>query len=183
LFVYLKNMPQTATERLFFALWPPDTVRQAIQQYGLQMAQIVQGQPTRPENLHITLAFVGEVDKSTKQAMQQVAATLHGEAFSLSLDEIGYWAKPQILWLGARQLPAALLKWVTQLSADLQTCGYRPETRPYAAHVTLLRKAKLSGTLPAITPLTWVVQDFHLVKSVMTRTGVYYQVLEHWPLT
>ncbi len=169
-------------QRLFFALWPNDDLRQTINQLSQPITQNIQGKITPPENWHITLAFLGHIDMPTKQCMQQCAAKLQGSRFSLSLDQFGYWSKPGLLWLGPTQTPDALRDLVTNLTTNLQNCGYKPETPPFQAHLTLMRKAVLAKTLPPVTPITWSVEDFCLVHSITESSGARYQVIERWPL-
>ena len=175
-------MPIQSTERLFFALWPDDDVRQAINQQSQPIIQNVNGKTTPLENWHITLAFLGDVDMPTKQCMQQVAGTVQGGHFSLSLDKLGYWPKPRILWLGASQTPDNLRDLVTNLNTNLSGCGYRPDTRPFQINLTLMRKANRIETLPSITPICWSVNDFCLVHSIFDSSGSRYEVVARWAL-
>jgi RNA 2',3'-cyclic 3'-phosphodiesterase len=170
------------TERLFFALWPTDTVRQSLQTLSQLAIQNATGKVMPVENLHITLLFIGEVDLTTKRGMQQAAATVQGRRFTLCLDTLEYWKRNQVLWFGAHQVPPPLQRLVTDLTTKLQPYGYRPETRPYQAHITLMRKAMLTNNLPVISPVTWAVEEFCLVRSKLEARGAQYQVLERWLL-
>ncbi|HEC84726.1 MAG: RNA 2',3'-cyclic phosphodiesterase [Candidatus Parabeggiatoa sp. nov. 2] len=174
------TMSNNSTERLFFALWPDDNVRQAINELSQPVLSDMSGKIVPPENWHITLAFLGEIDRQVKQCVQQVATTVQASRFSLSLDKLDYWAKPRILWLGASETPEALQGLVATLSSGLQDCGYRPDTRPFQAHFTLMRKAARTKTLPPVTPLAWAVEDFCLVRSILDFKGARYEVIERW---
>ncbi|MDM8560502.1 RNA 2',3'-cyclic phosphodiesterase [Candidatus Marithioploca araucensis] len=176
-------MSNNSTERLFFALWLNEDVRQALTKLSQPVTQNIQGKIIPPENWHITLAFLGEVDIPTKQCMQQVAASVQGRCFNLSLDKLSYWSRTGILWLGANQIPNTLQDLVTRLSTDLQDCGYHPETRPFKTHVTLMRRANKIKMLPPITPIRWTVEDFCLVRSTLNSSGAHYEVIERWLLT
>ena len=103
-------MPHHPTERLFFALCATSTIRQAINEQIQPVIQEMNGKIVPSENWHITLAFLGAVDQSTKECMQQVAATIQIHPFTLSLDQLGYWSNSRILWLGASQTPEALME-------------------------------------------------------------------------
>ena len=175
-------MSNNSIERLFFALWPDLNVRQAINQLSQPVMQGINGKIIPHENWHITLAFLGNVDMPTKQCMQQVAATVQGSRFSLSLDQLGYWPKPRILWIGTSQTPDALHNLVTNLTTVLQGCGYCPDTRPFQIHLTLMRKATRIKTLLPITPVAWSVEDFCLVRSVTDSNGARYEVIARWAL-
>jgi 2'-5' RNA ligase len=169
-------------ERLFFALWPNDNIRQHLGNISQQVTPEASGKVVSIDNLHITLVFVGEVNPPTKQCLQEVATTVQGHHFTLTLDTLDYWPKNQVLWFGASQIPTALQTLVTDLNTGLPKCGYRPETRPYQAHLTLMRKAKLTKPLPTIPPFSWPVEDFCLVRSKTKPTGTQYEVIARWPL-
>jgi len=170
------------TERLFFALWPNNTVRQAINELSQPITQDMKGKTVPLDNWHITLAFLGDIDEPTKQCMQQVAASIQGSRFNLSLDIVSYWPRPRVLWLGASETPLALQDLVTLMTTGLQDCGYRPETRPFQAHLTLMRKANPAKTYPTITPIAWAVEDFCLVRSTLERSSARYEVIGRWAL-
>lgn len=176
-------MPTHSTERLFFALWPNDIIRSEINQLNTTVTQKRSGQRTKIENLHITLVFLGHVDLATKAKIQHIAATVQNERFVLTLDTLGYWPKPRIVWLGSRQTPLALQNLVSHLTYRLQQeVDYSPENRPYHPHVTLMRKAAPLKTLPAFSPIHWQINDFSLVRSITERHGVCYQVIDRWQL-
>jgi 2'-5' RNA ligase len=170
------------TERFFFALWPNYTVRQTINALSQPITQDMKGKTVPLDFWHITLAFLGDVDKPTKQCMQQVANSIQGKRFNLSLDIISYWPRPRVLWLGASETPLALQDLVRLMTTGLQDCGYRPEPRPFQAHLTLMRKANQAKTHPTITPIVWTVEDFCLVRSTLDRSGARYEVIGRWPL-
>ena len=76
-----------------------------------------------------------------------------------------FFRKPRVAWLGCSETPDALAALQQQLGARLQTCGYRPETRPYHPHVTMARKVESSDPNHAdFAPLSWRVDNFALVE-------------------
>ena len=141
-----------------------------------------QGRLVAPHNLHLTLAFIGNVTPDQRACMEAAAATLQGQAFTVTLDCVGFWPKPRVLWAGAGGVPAALEDLVADLSRTLANCGYRPEIRPFQAHVTLARKVSRPPRRCAIAPIHWAVADFCLVESVTGEQGSDYRVLARWPL-
>lgn len=178
-------MTHSATERLFFALWPDETVSSHLSQMSqvITDTQGIMGKMIPLINWHITLAFLGDINRATKPCLQQVATTVTGREFNLSLDQLGYWPKTHILWLGANQTPEPLAQLVTQLTTALHSCGYHPEQRPFHPHITLMRKANRIKHLPNITPITWLVQNFCLVRSTLTTGGAHYEIITRWALT
>ena len=98
-------------------------------------------------------------------------------AFALPLEMARHWAHNQILWAGPRQLPAGLTRLAELLQLELYKEAFILERRPFAAHVTLLRKAPAQA-LPELPRLEWPVSDFALVSSA----GGSYRTLERFPL-
>lgn len=178
-------MLNSVTERLFFALWPTENVLLNMTQFSKMVIQTqgIAGKLILPINWHITLAFLGNIDVATKPCLEQAAATIKSQPFTLSLDQLGYWPKTQILWLGTSQTPATLTQLVTQLTAALSSCGYQPDNRPFRAHITLMRKVNRIKNLPSITPITWLVADFCLVRSRLNASGAHYEVIARWALS
>lgn len=139
------------------------------------------GRVVAMENLHITLVFLGALNAAAWQCVEQVAAGMRGEPFSMVLDRFGYWPKPRVLWLGSSQVADALLLLVQALQTGVVACGVTADNRPYQPHVTLLRDAR---RLPAleVRPITWHAKSFCLVESVSGPNGVSYRVLRSWDL-
>ena len=175
------SSPTPEVQRLFFALWP-DAALQSCIHTALEPIVGAHVQPTPVADLHITLVFLGSTPQAQRHCYEQVAASMSVAPFELSLQHIGHWPKPRILWLGPDTQPDALLALVQSLNNGLQACGYTPETRPYQAHMTLARKVSRSLSQARIEPIRWHVDHFALVASRTESTGVRYRVLETWPL-
>jgi len=150
-----QKMSTQTIERLFFALWPDQTTRQRLVEISQLVASGAQGKVIAKDNLHLTLVFVGEVNQDLKPCLLKAAAAISGPPFTLVVETLSYQPRNQILWLGASQVPPALQTLVAGLNAQLGPCGYRPETRPYQAHITLMRKAVVTAKLPTIAAGGW----------------------------
>lgn len=171
------------TQRLFFALWPNEPVREQIDLLARQHVH-KNGKRTRRENHHITLVFLGSVEAERRACLEESASGVVAAPFELALDRFGYWMRPRILWLGASHMPAALLDLVAQLNTGMQACGLSPETRPFQAHVTLARKlSRGPSSSPQVATVLWPISTFCLIESLLTPEGSRYQVLREWPLT
>jgi 2'-5' RNA ligase len=169
------------TLRLFFALWPDDATRDALNRTGKWLHQHWGGRRMHADTLHITLAFLGSTPADQLDSLVACAATVRTEAFELILDQPGYWRHNRIGWLGASQAPPPHRELVGLLNAALQAAGFPVDTRPHVPHVTLLRKSA-GGELPACTPVHWPVNDFVLVTSRTETDGAHYEVMRRWPL-
>ena len=169
------------TLRLFFALWPDDTTRDALDGAGKQLHQHWGGRRMRAETLHITLAFLGSTPADQLEALFACADAVQTDAFDLVLDQAGYWRHNRIGWLGASQTPPQYIELVGALNAALREAGYSVDARPHVPHVTLLRNA-VGGAVPECEPVCWPISDFVLVASRRESDGMHYDVIRRWPL-
>jgi 2'-5' RNA ligase len=162
--------------RLFFALWPPLITAQALADWVVKQAE---GRPVRAGNIHLTLAFLGEADpEQARAAAKQVKASRH----LLPIEEARCWKHNAIVWVGPRSTPQPLEDLVRGLQAALTSASFTLEKRPFAAHVTLMRKARAVQALPPPPSVEWPVDEFLLVRSRVTREGASYEPLERFSL-
>jgi len=173
---------QPATLRLFFALWPDDATRDALNRTGKWLHQHWGGRRMRADTLHITLAFLGSTPVEQLDALVACADRVEAEAFALLLDQAGYWRHNRIGWFGTSEPPPQHFALVQALNDALQAAGFPVDARPHVPHVTLLRKTA-GGEVPACSPVRWPVGDFVLVKSSTDADGAHYEVIRRWPLT
>ena len=168
-------------ERLFFALWPDSRVRRGL--LGIRDGLPgFRGRPTHPEDMHITLVFLGGVDEQRRACVEAVADKTTAPAFDLVIDQIGFWRRPRILWCGPTETADALKSLVRNLGNGLKDCGFEPERRPYSAHITLARKARPVRFQELERPLSWPVGEFVLVASRTGGEPPRYRVLKRWTL-
>lgn len=174
--------PSCPQLRLFFACWPTAALQQQLHTLGVELRQQIGGRPTRQDNIHLTLAFIGDVPAQQLPTLQQLAAGISAAPFSLPLQQIGCWPQAGVGWLAPEQTPEALLQLVQQLSHGLQQAGFRSEKRRYRPHLTLLRKAIQGWHSTLAAPLIWQVEEFVLVASTLGASGPSYRIVGRWPL-
>jgi 2'-5' RNA ligase len=166
--------------RLFFAVWPDESSARALAELAKSLAARSEGRAVPMEKIHLTLAFLGEVDDGDRARVLASAARLRARAFTLSLDHGGSFRRAGVAWAGASQPPAELLALQAKLESRLRERGFPLDERPFAPHVTLARRtARAIGRLP-IAPIEWRASRFTLVRSE-TGTGRY-AVEERWTL-
>ncbi|WP_135469551.1 RNA 2',3'-cyclic phosphodiesterase [Crenalkalicoccus roseus] len=127
--------------RLFVALPLPAEVRG-------RLAALSGGIPgakwVPPENYHLTLRFIGEVEPWRAQEVDDALATIRARPFALSLRGLGTFergGKISALWVGAERTEGlAFLQG--KVETALQRAGLEPERRRFAPHVTLARTDK-----------------------------------------
>lgn len=169
-------------ERLFFALWPDDALRQQIKIHGKSILQHTAGRAMPGDNLHITLAFLGNVDAEQRPCIETMAAAIRGSQFELCLDRLGHWPRPQVLWAAPTQTPVALSTLAAVLHRGAADCGLRMDSRPYRPHLTLKRKLTQAPSVRVFGPVLWRAESFVLVRSTSLPQGVNYEVLGEWRL-
>ena len=171
------------THRLFFALWPTDKVRQSLVELISQLPRQINGRAIQPQNLHVTLHFVGQVTEPTKDCMHAAAQSVNAQTFQLNLDCFGHFPKAKILWMGSQNTPAQLTQLHKKLGVAIENCGFNSDTRAFSPHVTLMRKCRKPDTAQSEFSLPWCIEEFVLVESITYKEGVNYQVIEKYPLS
>jgi 2'-5' RNA ligase len=166
--------------RLFFALWPDEAARIALERWSVAIHRVAGGRATRPDSIHMTLAFLGDCDPDRLDGLKATAASVRTEPFELVLDEPGFWKHNRIAWAGATQTPEPLATLVEDLRAGLAAAGFGFDPKPFVPHVTLVRKARPGYAMPALESIRWRVTGFVLVRSVMRPDGSDYLVESRW---
>lgn len=149
--------------RLFTAVLLPEAAKAALGKSENALRPFCrEGNFTRPENFHITLVFLGEQPPARLRAVEgAVSAAAAGvPPFSLEIGGLGRFSCGRglgsgefILWTGVQKGSDELQALYRALSAQLCPLGFPPDSRGYAPHLTLARRAVLKGgweeTLPA----------------------------------
>ena len=168
--------------RLFFAAWPPPRTALGLQRWAEEAARETRGKVTRAETIHLTLAFLGEVEDPRIQSVVKAAGQTAGKAHRLLLEQARYWKHNRIVWVGPNETPPPLAALAADLKSALMREGFALEQRAFEAHVTLIRKASAPRALPVLPALDWPVDEFVLVRSTLSNVGSSYEVLERFPL-
>jgi RNA 2',3'-cyclic 3'-phosphodiesterase len=167
-------------ERWFFALWPERSV--AVRLAALRSAPLnVRERWAHPMDLHLTLAFLGELAAGQLGCVQDAADGVEAPVFMLTLDQVGAFPRNQILWCGSTETPSALLALVETLQVRLVECGITPERRLFRPHVTLARKVRFPHPVLHCDPLPWLAREFVLAFGRGGRAPRY-EVWRRWPL-
>jgi len=177
------TMPDKQRKRIFFALWPDNSVRESIS--GVLQKSIYSdalGQAHSSQNLHLTLHFLGNLDSAQISCALQQAGKVKADKFELILNGFGCFEKAKILWLGPKQVPLQLTELYKNLAESLGVCNVSLESRRFQPHVTLMRKFNDFKASDIAQAVHWRVGKFALVESVSTANGVAYRPLQFFPL-
>jgi 2'-5' RNA ligase len=169
--------------RAFFAVWPDDVARRSLAQLAAAVAQRTGGRATRESNLHVTLAFIGEVGEARLQALADcgAAAACAGDPFVLAVARLR-GAGRGLAWIAPVDIDPSMGALHAALSRALARSGFTIESRPFVPHVTLSRRGTKSGGASPPAPIAWRVDHLSLVGSVTGGEASTYREIVRWPL-
>ena len=162
--------------RLFIAIELSDEMKTAlVEAQNAMYDRGVRGSFSPEENLHLTLAFIGEWPEDVTACLPPV-----GEPFALTLSHIGVFQRAKVLWAGVEPCPA-LDALAARARQNLQAAGIPFDPQPFNPHITLIRKpvlpdAALLGTIRP-QPAAMTVGETCLYRSERTENGMAYTVI------
>lgn len=167
--------------RLFIAIRPPEPVRDRLvdAMEGIEGARWVD-----EENLHLTLRFIGEVERPAANDLAAALGTIAWPRFELRIAGVGHFTrKGQTTALWTRIPDSKPLEGLRQkIEAACEAAGLGRETRRFTPHVTLARLSRSSGPIGGwlssfgdLQAGPWVVHDFVLYESHLGHTGSFYE--------
>jgi len=175
--------------RLFVAIELPDRVKQEL----AQLKSPIPGARWVPqEQLHLTLAFLGDVDGTAAEQLIRALSEVRVPGFTLRLSETGCFpnrSKPRVLWVGLKNNPQ-LNRLAEQIRSAVLACSILQEERPFSAHITIARLKQPAGREVARfldQPFkhdlsTFAVREFILYCSQLTSDGALHIPLKKYPL-
>ena len=173
-----------STVRAFFALWPDGDARDRLAALASEVAARTRGRAPPAGNLHVTLAFIGEIPTARVEALRTIGAAVAARAapFALTLDCTGTFRGTGITWAGSSRVAAPLAGLERDLSDALAVQDFDVERRPFSPHVTLARRSRApqNGSLGA--PIGWTVTRLVLNASETLSGASRYRDLATWPL-
>lgn len=175
--------------RLFISVDLPDDIKKALSALG-------QGLPgvrwLRPEHLHLTIRFIGEVDEVVFATIRE-GLTGEGLApFACHLQGVGYFpprGRPRVIWAGVHA-EAGLFALQARVESDLRRIGLPPEEKKFVPHITLARPKDLQpaaadkylNTHHLFQSSSFSIQSFHLYSSVLTAKGAIHTLEQSYGL-
>jgi 2'-5' RNA ligase len=166
--------------RLFFALWPDEKIRSAIDKLSRQL-KVNGGRPVSRDNYHVTLVFLGNVETANITAIVDQTNQIKAQPFDLAFDKIDYWRKPKTACITAQQCPKPAVLLTDELAAIARLNGLPIDPRPFCPHITLMRKAPAFSAF-TIEALSWRAESFCLVESMPSKEGSRYTLSAKWSL-
>ena len=183
--------------RTFIAIELDETINAALTDLQEQLkAKVPRGTVrwVRPEGIHLTLKFLGDVPanriEEVKQALTQACAGF--PAFSFSVEGLGCFPnprRPRVVWVGVREESGTLMRLQKAIEDRMEKLGFAPEGRRFHAHLTLGRTQRRAssgdvrrlGQLVSETDIGKLgqmeAQTVSLMKSDLKPTGAVYTQL------
>jgi 2'-5' RNA ligase len=167
--------------RLFLGLPIPPELAQSLTRLT-HAIELPKGRRTVPENLHLTLVFLGEVAEPTLRAIEQELSELAFAPFPLKLTNLNNFPRAGVLFAEVEPT-RPLLHLQSKVAASMARCGFAPEDRPYHPHITLARlhgPLRLNKNLQALPPSLqrgFRADTVNLYRSNLTPTGAHYEIL------
>lgn len=141
-------------------------------------------------SMHLTLKFLGEIDKETAEEVKKVLTAVaeeHGR-FSINVKGTGAfpgYSRPRVLWVGV-EAPERLKLIFKEIEEGLGMLGFKEDRRAFRPHLTLGRVRTQEGMRPVLSELRKQEDNFFgsinaasidLMKSVLKPTGAVYKRL------
>ena len=168
--------------RVFYALWPERALAEQLAEHATVLHAAVGGRVTQTDSIHLTLAFLGDVEATRLDELLRPPAIVTADRFALSLERLGAWNHNGIGWVAPAVTPAPLADLQAHLSDWLESIGFMLEKRAFKPHVTLLRKATGKVATVAIEAIRWRVDEYVLVRSTLDAGGSRYEVIGRFAL-
>jgi 2'-5' RNA ligase len=175
--------------RVFAAVPLPAEVRLALD--DKLRSHALPGKVAPPENWHLTLRFLGNVDEVSYERFVSLLDTANlGKRFRLALGQMGAFPNPKratVLWLGVSQGGEEMSELALTAEEAAQGAGLPPEERPFQPHLTLSRirpPTDVSGLIAAFgdTEIGWRCETMVVYRSRLGPGGARYEPLEIFDL-
>ena len=149
------------------------------------------GRPVPPENWHITVRFLGNVDQVTRERLlAELDQSDLGPAFEVVLGDLGAFpraGRATVMWLALDKGRERLAELNALAEQTSQVVGLAPEDRPFAAHLTLSRirpELDVRANLASYrrVPFQWSAGELVLYESHLGRGGPSYESIETFGL-
>jgi len=174
--------------RLFVAIRPPEPIRDLLVD---AMDQTADFRWQDDEQLHITLRFVGEVDRPAADDLADALGLIRAPSLELRIAGVGRFEQRNsgALWAGVEPKPP-LAALAAKVERACQSIGLAPERRAFHPHITLARwkgrrTREVHGFLERRAGLAsppFAVDRFILFESRLSRHGAHYEEVAAYPL-
>jgi len=153
--------------RLFIAInFNDDTINKLLALRNDIRENSTSGNFSLPENLHLTLAFLGECSGQETDNAKTAMNMIRFSPFPITIERVGRFRRDDgdLWWAGVKE-NNALQAMQRAIVNELELIGFSLEKRKYSPHITLGRKVATTASPNKITPFGETVASFELMKS------------------
>jgi 2'-5' RNA ligase len=185
--------------RIFYAIELPEALKSRIGEHFKRLRESfpqTRASWEKPEKIHVTLKFIGEVEISRVEELSRAAgrAAATVEPFELTISEPGAFpphGQPRVLWLGVEDASGQLSKLQRSLEDEAARAGFQREQRPFKPHLTVARLRSPQGARElaaahleaGFESQTFNVSELVLMRSELGRGGSSYKAVSRKPLS
>lgn len=177
--------------RVFVAVFPPFELREALAREARELPVAGDVRWVRPENIHITLKFLGEIEERDLARVAEALGPMSERHSPFETRVCGFGAFPsvrraRILWAGIGEGADPLSALARDVEVSLEPLGFARDTRPYRPHLTLgrARGGRVSlGAENAHPGIRFSVRRVDLVESKLGGAGAIYSTLTSYTLS
>ncbi|HEY1787356.1 MAG TPA: RNA 2',3'-cyclic phosphodiesterase [Verrucomicrobiae bacterium] len=188
-------MKPIETLRLFLAIPIPDDVRRELRRLQLELQPLLPPRTvrwTKPEQLHLTLKFLGSVPIANIDALCRAVHAVCDAASPLRLraEGTGFFPdarSPRVFWVDIKSVDGMLAEFQARLESAVQSFAEKSDEKKYTAHVTLARFEKMRSRdterLRAAVAVgetfgEWIAEEVRLIKSALQPSGALHAIVD-----
>lgn len=172
------NAFHESTRRLFIGLFPDPGVRAEIEAHRKTWSWPAGVRLTNPERIHMTLHFLGEVERSRESRLAQELADVRMRGMTLLIRKPEAWRNPvAVLMLDEHEGLSALHQDIVR---QVERAGLAVPPERWVPHLTIARRTRGAVPPAAMTPIPWQVNEFVLVCS-HTAYPARYEFIARYP--
>lgn len=171
--------------RLFVAVDLPERIQPYVENLG---QTLVGARPVPPEQMHLTLKFIGEVESGLVADIRECLHTVRAQPFTMRLQGVGYFpprGAPKVVWAGVEP-QEGVLRLRNSVEKSLRDTGLPRDKKKFFPHLTLCRLknsppkkvARFLETNALLVTPYFEVEHFTLYSSVLTPKGAIHTVVD-----
>ena len=179
--------------RCFISINLPEKLKEEIIkiQQELEEKNLFFGKFTEPENLHLTLKFLGEISEERVEEVKRELKELKFGKFKAGFGRLGVFSERFIRIIWIEILGKQVFDLQSEIDGKMKEIGFKKEER-FMSHLTIARVKKVEDRERLLKELReigitlekkdFIVDKFFLMKSTLREKGPFYEILEEYEL-
>jgi 2'-5' RNA ligase len=183
--------------RVFCAIHLPQEVREKVSAHSIRLRQELpeaNASWNRPDNIHLTVKFLGDTPESRVKSLSSAAANaaMSVEPFPIGVQGSGVFPNlraPRVLWVGIEDLNGTLARFYLRFEEECAKAGFKKEMRAFHPHLTLARLRKpqharalaQAHTRLQLEPIEFTASELLVIRSELSSGGSKYTTISRHP--